>query len=49
VYFKPPSGGFYLPMSHSKNGQIRVAGMLDLASKTNEGSGEVTLDIIKHP
>jgi hypothetical protein len=38
-----------LPMSHSKNGRVRVAGMLDLASKSNEGSGQLTLDIIKHP
>lgn len=49
MYFKPPSGGFYLPMSHSKNGHVRVAGMLDLASKINEGSGQLTLDIIKYP
>lgn len=49
MYFKPPSGGFYLLMTHSKNRQARVARMLDLASRTNEGSGEVTLDIIKHP
>lgn len=49
MYFKPPSGGFYLLMSHSKNGHVRVARILGLVSRTNEGSGEVTLDIIKYP